>query len=132
MTIRGKYTSTRRADGGWKVPLAIKIGIAVIGVFFILIAIIGTLVHGQSNMTASYGTNVTGPVGASTSDNGIPQSAKGCIGNDQVTDKTYIDLRCLQDPQLNQIVCDNWPGPGSNFTCPNTTVPHNIGVNVTR
>src|SRR5690348_10652622 len=100
-------------DKRWKVPVPIKVGIAVIGTFFILMAIAGSLVHGQANMT-----NGTAPSSSST--NGIPESAKGCIGNDQTTGKTYIDVRRLQDPQLNQIMCDNWLGPGNNATYPNT------------
>jgi hypothetical protein len=48
----------------------------------------------------------------STDNSGELAKAKGCIGNDQIAGKTYIDVRCLQDPQLNQVMCDNWPRPG--------------------
>jgi hypothetical protein len=109
VTTRGKYTSTRRADGGWKVPLAIKIGIALIGSFFILIALIGSLVHGQANMT-----NGTEPQQQHPSTSAL-ESAKGCIGNDQTTGKTYIDVRCLQDPNLVWTLCTNWLGNNATF-----------------
>jgi hypothetical protein len=115
-----KNNSKQRTKQRKKVPIPIKVGITVIGTFFILMAVVGVLAHGQYNMT-----NPT-TIAPASSTSGIPESAKGCIGNDQATGKTYIDVRCLQDPQLNQIMCDNWPGPGNNATCPNTTVPHNI------
>jgi hypothetical protein len=99
MAVKTKRKSSNRSKRK-KVPVPIKVGIAVIGTFFILMAVVGALAHGQYNMT---NPTTTAPA---SSTSGIPESAKGCIGNDQATGKTYIDVRCLQDPQLNQIMCD--------------------------
>jgi hypothetical protein len=120
--------TTRKNGKRKKVPMPIKLAMLVIGAFFTLIAAYG-IAHGQANMTANFNPNApaqTSTSPPSTDNSGELAKAKGCIGNDQIAGKTYIAVRCLQDPQLNQVMCDNWPGPGNNATCPNTTVPHNI------
>jgi hypothetical protein len=100
---RSKRTITRTKKR-WKVPFPIKVGIAMLGTFFILVAIAGSLVHSQTNMTLGANgtaaitgaTNATGPASQADQKSDL-QAAKGCIGNDQTTGKTYLDVRCVSN-----------------------------------
>ena len=82
---------------------AIKLAVGLFGAFFVVMALIGTLLaHGQMNAT-----NLAPDNNSAADKSSDLQAAKGCIGTDQTSGKTFIDIRCLQNPQVNQVMCDN-------------------------
>jgi hypothetical protein len=83
----------------WKVPFPIKVAMGIIGTFFILMAIVGTLVHGQGNLTAGFnGTATTTQPPASTSE---------CVKNDQNNGLTYIALKCIIEHDSRAQMCSD-------------------------
>jgi hypothetical protein len=102
-TKRSKNGNNKRRK---KVPVPIKVGIAVIGAFFILIALIGAAVHGQS---APIGTNITAGFNATAPS---LNQLKGCVGNDQTSGGVFIKASCLDDSLKIKVLCDNWVTQG--------------------
>jgi hypothetical protein len=84
----------------WKVPFPIKVAMGIIGTFFILVAIAGTLVHGQGNITAGF--NSTAPESGPA-----PSGGSECVKNDPNNGLTYVALKCIIEHDTRAQMCSD-------------------------